>query len=91
MSCLNLQLPTPPPIPPVFLALPGFNFQLSFGDIGVTCCAGLIPAFHIPVSIPSPGTTFAEIIQALNALIQAAMPTLDLIDIPNCPTNGSSL
>lgn len=90
MACLNLSLPAPPQIPPVFISLPAFNFTLSFGQIGVTCCTIKLPSFSLPVTIPSPGSIFATIIAVLNALIVAAWPTLDLM-IPACPMNGKSL
>lgn len=90
MSCLNLSLPAPPQIPPIFIALPSFNFQLSFGQVGITCCMIKLPSFNIPVSIPSPGSVFAGVIKAINTAILAAWPTLDLF-IPDCPMNGETL
>ena len=87
MSCLNLSLPPPPQIPPVFIALPSFNFSISFGTIGVTCCYITLPSFSLGIALPSPGPILAAIIKAINILIQAAWALLDLI-IPDCPMNG---
>jgi len=91
MSCLNLALPTPPQIPPIFLPSLAFTLQLSFGQVGITCCAIKLPAFQVPISIPIPPALLIPVITALNALILAAMPVLDEIDIPNCPMNGTQL
>lgn len=91
MSCLNLSLPTPPQIPPILLPSGAFTVQISFGQAGITCCALKLPAFQIPIAIPIPPAVLIPLITAMNALILAAMPVLDQIDIPNCPMNGTTL
>ena len=88
MSCLNLSLPPAPQIPPIFISPIG-PFNLSFGQIGITCCTIKLPAFTIPQIFPG-GSIFATVIKAINAAVLAAWPTLDLI-IPDCPFNGAQL
>jgi hypothetical protein len=91
MSCLNLALPSPPQIPPILLPSFGFVLQLNFGTAGINCCAVKLPAFQIPLTIPLPPALLIPAITAINALILAAMPVLDNIDIPDCPMNGDQL
>jgi hypothetical protein len=90
-KCISLNLPKPPQIPPIFISLPAFNLSINFGSVGVTCCIIKLPAFPIPIVLPSPGSIFATIIATLNALILAAFPVLDTIDIPTCPMDGVQL
>lgn len=89
MACLNLSIPAPQ-IPPIFINLPSFNFTISFGQLGISCCHIVLPTFSIPIPIPSPGSVFATQIAAINAAIQAAFSVLCLT-IPNCPGNGYQL
>ncbi len=90
MPCVNLALPAPQ-IPPIFLPLPAFNFTLSFGSVGVTCCKFKLPMFSPALPIPPAlGAIVAEAVNAINAAIVAALATLDLA-IPNCPKNGATL
>lgn len=91
MSCLNLSLPAPPQIPPIFLPSPAFTLTIDFGQAGVTCCAIKLPAFQIPVAIPIPPAVLIPLITAMNALILAAMPVLDQLDLPDCPFNGEAI
>lgn len=84
MACQTLQLPTPPQLPDIFKPV-SLAPNISFGEAGVTCCSFKLPSFSPPISIPLPPAAVLTLMTTLNALIVAAMPVLDQIQIPKCP------
>lgn len=86
-TCLELRDNlgvTFPQIPGIFNGA-NVGLTISLGQVGVTCCTYTIPTFTPSIHIPMIGP-LQTAINAVNALMDAASPTLDLaLSIPKCP------
>ena len=83
-KCLELTTPAAPQLPAIFGNNGSPTLTISFGTPGITCCKYTLPAYAPTTPLPMIGPLQAAI-QAMNAAIAAALPVLDLIQIPKCP------